>query len=98
VFEDSKAMAEGILLSKSIEWKYETEYRVLGRDGSLDPKFSIRTEDDYLPLPKNGLRAIIAGCDADLQRIAALINEYAPDVTLKRAVRNGDKYHLLIDG
>jgi hypothetical protein len=39
ILTDAKAMVDGVLLNKAVAWKYEEEYRILARDGSVDPAF-----------------------------------------------------------
>ena len=97
IFDEPRLMANAVLLSKSAEWSYEDEYRILARDGTTDPAFSIKAEGDYLPLPDNMLTAVIAGCNADAGAIQAVINEHAPEIPLKLAVRRPHEYHLDVD-
>jgi Protein of unknown function (DUF2971) len=55
------ALTEIILLTKSKQWCYETEYRLLARDRKTDPTFSLTHEGDFLSLPAGALTAVIVG-------------------------------------
>lgn len=94
IMEDPRGMADGVLLSKSKEWEYEGEYRILGREHEIDPAFSITTKGDCLRLPQTALTGIIAGCNADVRAILPLVQNYAPGLPVRRAVRMPNKYHL----
>ena len=89
---DAKAMFDGVLLNKAMAWSYEEEYRILARDGSIDPAFSVTTDDDFLVLPAGALTGIIAGCSADVEAIRSLLKELALSVPMKRALRVPHEY------
>jgi hypothetical protein len=93
---DEFALAETALLTKSAEWAYEEEYRILARDGAYEPEFFCATEGNYLRLPKGAITAVIAGCKAELGAVRDIIRTCAPSVVLKRAVQRLDEYHLEI--
>jgi len=96
IFTADKGMAEAVLLTKAIAWRYEDEYRILGRDESFDPAFSIVTKDDSIVLPPGSLKAVIVGCNAKLEPIRQLVREYAPGLAIRQAVRQPHKYKLEI--
>src|ERR1017187_4839121 len=57
-----------VLLTKSIDWKYEQEYRVLAfAEGMSRPRSSdfLIAVGGFLTLPKGVIKAVIAGCEAD---------------------------------
>ena len=60
-FADPKALVDAVLLTKSREWSYEDEYRVLARDHDIDPTFSTKTQKDYLSAETAHLNP--ASCD-----------------------------------
>lgn len=93
---ESKRMAEAILLTKSEAWSYEREYRILARPRNIDPTFSVAVEEDYLAVPQGAITGVIAGCNADVARIRAVVQEYAPSMPVKRAVRIPNEYELQI--
>jgi hypothetical protein len=88
-----------ILVTKSPDWCYESEYRILARDKSagegLVPPFPITT-DDFLPLNPGALTGIILGCRADVETITALVKKHAPGLSVKRAIQSVDNYTLFI--
>jgi hypothetical protein len=91
-----------IFLTKSRDWSYESEYRLIARAGEAGvvSQASIpTTKDDYLTLGPGVLTAVIAGCritDEDLGRIRELVQEHAPGVSVKRAVQAVDRYSLSV--
>ncbi len=91
--------ASRVLITKSPDWYYESEYRILARDKSaaegLPPDFPITT-DDLLPLNPRALTGIIVGCRADVETITALVKTHAPNLPLKRAIQAVDSYTLSI--
>ncbi len=88
-----------ILVSKSFDWLYEDEYRILARDGEapdVSPQFLPITNKDFLPLPPGALTAVIAGCRANFDEIKALVEKHTPGMPVKRAVQVSDRYSLSI--
>jgi hypothetical protein len=91
-----------ILVSKSQDWWYENEYRILARDGAADevaPGFLPITNNDFLQLPPGALSAIIVGCRAkpeEVKEIKAIVEKRALGLPVKRARQASDKYHLSI--
>ncbi len=87
------------LVTKSTDWCYESEYRILARDISAAEgahrHFPITT-DDFLPLKPGILTGIIVGCRADIETITNLVKKHAPDLPVKRAIQSIDKYALSI--
>ncbi len=90
---DRPGLVMELILSKSCDWSYEEEYRLV----------SVRTSDlsnfqqlhgDFFRLPRGALKAIIMGCEADHKNIGAFIRELAPDLPIKKAVRSPDLYTL----
>ena len=95
-FADPKGLVDAVLLTKSREWRYEDEYRVLAREHEIDPTFSMTTKKDYLPLVPGALTGIIAGCSADIGTIKAVLAECGSTVPLRHAVRIPNQYQLEI--
>lgn len=89
-----------IILSKSWDWHYEDEYRILARVGGIDsdPVILPTTDKDFLSIQKQDLAAIIVGCLADANAIRDLVKQYAPDLSVRQATRQIDSYKLLIQG
>ena len=92
-----------LLLTKSADWSYEEEFRLLARLQSgpfdshpLGPVF--RAVDGFLPLPPVSLTSVIVGCEnKEAELIRRLVNEHMPGLPTKRAVRFANQYKLRID-
>ena len=95
-FDNPSLLVDAVLLTKSRDWAYEDEYRILARDEEADPTFSLRTAKDYLQLSSGVLTGIIAGSNADVTAIQAVVAESGCDIPLRRAVRMPNRYHLSI--
>jgi Protein of unknown function (DUF2971) len=84
-FNDPKALVDAVLLTKSQEWAYEDEYRILARG------------EDLLALTPGALTGIVGGCNADTRAIQSVVDECSPGLRVKRAVRMPDRYHIDIN-
>jgi Protein of unknown function (DUF2971) len=97
-----EAMGVRLLLTKSDDWRYEREYRIIGlAEGVSRPVgrltgHPLSVRDGFLSLPKGALRAVIAGCEADYAAIKKLVQSIDGTITVRRAVRSPSKYHLEI--
>ena len=88
-----------VLLTKSDDWQYEREYRIIGLgEGIARPVegHPLNLRGSFLGLPRGALQAIIAGCEADYNAIEAVVNGAAAALKVKRAVRARTKYRLEI--
>lgn len=96
--QDPAKKLSKVLLTKSSDWSYESEYRILAREGDVKaaPANYPVTKDDFLSLKPGALTAIIIGCRADVKTITDLVKRYAPNLPLKRAIQAGDSYTLSI--
>lgn len=92
--KDHEALLAASLLTKSAEWSYEDEYRLLARDGTIDPTFSLATEGNFLNLPTGAITAVIAGSRAKIDTIREIVQKVAPGLPVKRAVQRPYEYHL----
>jgi hypothetical protein len=63
-FGNPRGLVDAVLLTKSLEWAYEGEYRILARAEDADPALSLPTAKDYLQLTPGALTGIIAGSKA----------------------------------
>ncbi len=95
-FSNPQVLADAVLLTKSREWAYEDEYRILARDEDADPTFSVRTARDYLQLTPGALTGIIAGSKADLTAIQDVVTDSGCDIPLWLAKRMPNRYDLEI--
>ena len=93
--------ARDILLTKSDDWEYEQEYRIIGMGEGFDRPIDAHPlflAGNCLRIPDGALKAVFAGCEADYDGIAAIMRDCAPGLKLKRAVRSPSKYRLEIVG
>jgi hypothetical protein len=76
-----------ILLTKSDAWAYEEEYRLIARTKDNFPgqqsAYAV-ADGDFLPLPEHSLLSVIAGCAADYRLIKTIVQEYMPQLPVKR--------------
>jgi hypothetical protein len=89
------------LTTKSKDWAYEEEYRLIALDkaAKLPSKDMLVTDNNFLRIPENSLHAIIVGCmtsEASKNEIKALIKSSGKSVLFKEVVRIPNKYGLLI--
>lgn len=91
-----------ILVTKSRDWEYEQEYRVLARlkESHLDSQDGgmLLAKNGFLSFPPEALISVITGCEADYGAVDAIVSEYAPGLTVKRAARVPNRYSLEIMG
>jgi len=91
-----------VLLTKSEDWRYEKEYRIIGLTEGLARPLGpltghpLAVRDGFLSLPLGALKAVIAGCEADYEEIKQIVASAALDLKVKRAVRSPSKYRLEI--
>ncbi len=94
---DPLRLINEMFLTKSQEWAYEEEYRLMGRS-DFDPTFPLRTVDDYLPLRPSALTGIVAGVRADVAAVQEVMSQSGCDIPLRRAVQVPNQYRLEITG
>lgn len=97
---DSETWPLDLLLTKSEDWAYEQEFRLMARPSKFAPKemaeqLSI-TEDNLMPLPSGALQSIIVGCRADIERVKKVVSECSCRLPIRRAVQARDTYELEI--
>ncbi len=88
-----------ILLTKSDDWKYEREFRIigLGQKVSRPSEFSPLTlSGNFMALPEGAIESVIIGCEAKLAEVEQVIKGVAPNLPVKRAIRSPNKYRLEI--
>jgi hypothetical protein len=88
------------LFTKSADWSYEAEWRLITEERSFasSPR-TIKTDNDFLTIPTNLLKSVTIGCLAEnstRQRIENLIKTNAPSVLVRQATLSPDKYELVI--
>jgi hypothetical protein len=90
---DKPGMVMELILTKSCDWFYEEEYRLVSVQTSALNNFQ-QLHGDFFRLPKGALKAVIMGCEADHKNIGAFIREHAPHLPIKKAVRSPNLYTL----
>jgi hypothetical protein len=87
------------LVTKSIVWKYEDEFRVLATEAPYEFPAVPMTKGGFLPLPKEALRSVILGAsmpDANREKIRAMVKAAGGRVRLKEAALIPDRYEVQI--
>ena len=84
-----------LVLTKSNDWVYEREFRILG--SLLDGPTKI--DGNHVALPDGAITGIVLGCQNTCRdEICDIIKEYAPGLPIKRTVRIPNVYRLqLVD-
>jgi hypothetical protein len=88
------------LVTKSADWSYEAEWRLIAEERAFaEASDSIKTDDDFLVLPSSALKSVTIGClasEPSRRVIDDLIRIYAPDVLIRQASPARDRYELSI--
>jgi Protein of unknown function (DUF2971) len=90
-----ESSARDILLTKSDDWKYEHEYRIIAMGERFDRPIDAHPlflTGNCLRIPDGALKAVIAGCEADHDGIVPTVKNCAPGLKVKRAVRSPSRY------
>jgi hypothetical protein len=88
------------LVTKSEDWCYEAEWRLLAEERvfARSPR-TIKTDNNFLTIPSRALKSVTIGCLAEKstrQQIENLIKTKAESVLLRQATLARDKYELVI--
>lgn len=98
--DNQETSTRKLLLSKSDDWAYEREYRILARPVEFEIRGTegrgLTTKNHFLSLPDNALQVIIVGCRGNYQRIKSMVDECAPDIAVRKAVVERDSYQVKI--
>jgi hypothetical protein len=86
------------LLTKSAAWQYEDEFRILASPTYREGDTLMLQDEDFLKLPPNSLKAVIAGCRGDYEAVTNIVRQHAPEVVVKRMVQIPNYYRLVIEG
>jgi len=88
-----------VLLTKSKDWSYENEFRLIAAAPGYSYAHVPATKDNFAALPTGALKSIIFGClmsEPDRNRIRTLVKSPGSSATLKMAHRIPDRYALEI--
>ena len=88
------------LFTKSADWSYEAEWRLIAEERAFArPSWTIKTDNDFLLITSGVLKAVIIGCQTDKptqRRIENIIKTNAPGVLVRKATLAREKYELVI--
>jgi len=90
---DKPGLVMELILTKSADWCYEKEYRLVSVQTSALSNF-LQLHGDYFRLPNGALKSVIMGSEANHKAIGALIKDCAPNLPIKRAMRSANLYSL----
>jgi Protein of unknown function (DUF2971) len=97
ITDDSHDGALRVFLTKSKDWSYENEFRlVVAAPGYVYPNL-LATKDNFVPLPVGALKSVIMGClmpERDRESIRSLIASAGTSVALMAAHRVVNRYAL----
>jgi hypothetical protein len=88
-----------ILLTKSDDWKYEREFRIIGLGQDVQRPFDaspLTLNGNFMHLPEGSIKSIVVGCEANLSEVEQTIKNAALGLPIKRAVRSPNKYRLVV--
>jgi hypothetical protein len=84
-----------MFLTKSDDWEYEQEYRIIGTVDNGKDRLAL-IDGEYLRLPEGALQSIIVRCEADYDAVRKLVDEHSPQIPVKRIARAPDQFRLEI--
>ena len=89
------------LVTKSADWSYEAEWRVIAEERAFAlNNETLKTDDSFLIMPQGALKSVTIGCLANKSRrqlIARIVEDHAPGVAIRQAAPATDRYELWID-
>jgi hypothetical protein len=92
---EMQAIADEAILTKSKDWEYEQEFRLVGNP-SYTEGHPLKPERDFLRLPPRAIQSVIVGCEADYEAVKKVVHEHASGLPVKRASREPNHYRLEI--
>jgi hypothetical protein len=88
------------LLTKSHDWSYEAEYRLIAQERSKKLNYQMLIADDHwVRFPAQSLKSIIVGCMMkanEREAIKALVKHSPTPIALKQAIKVPNRYELRI--
>lgn len=89
------------LISKSSDWGYEDEYRLVAQERKVAlGSGSLLMDDHLLELPRRAIKSVIVGCsmpDHTRMELREIVAQTGNTVSIKKAVRIRDHYQLKIE-
>ena len=95
---DPATSLQAMILTKSKDWDYENEYRLVTKIPPLREQILLR--NDKFTFQARHLTGVILGCQistSNEQAIRSLVAAYPTPVTIRRAVRSTSKFFLEFD-
>jgi hypothetical protein len=89
------------LYTKSADWKYEDEYRLIAEEESdALTAGTMRTRDHFYQLPSGTLKSVIVGAsvsEADRRALDEIIRRAGTGLQIRQASRAPNRYEILIE-
>jgi hypothetical protein len=85
------------MLTKAKSWDYEDEYRLISLMPGGPPS-PLTLIGEGFALPDGALKSVIVGCEGNVEAVRKVIDEHAPGLEVKRALRGRYSYGLVIEG
>lgn len=91
-----------LALTKAKCWEYEEEYRLLPKTEYANQivqqdRIMIVDKQNKITFPSEALKSIIIGCKADYEEIKNFIHSLRPDLQIKRAIMQRNRYGINIE-
>ena len=87
-----------LILSKSVNWEYENEYRILAQERCYAlESYPLVTDNGVLQLPEGAISSVIVGCKGDFEEVKALVGQFASNVKVKHALQVDSRYAIRIE-
>ncbi|MBY0453373.1 MAG: DUF2971 domain-containing protein [Burkholderiaceae bacterium] len=89
-----------LLTSKSTNWNYEKEWRIIAREKSMTKETdhgSLVSNSGIINLPRDSLKSIIVGCNGDFDSVKKIVDEFSPGLPIKKAIKINGKYSIEIE-
>lgn len=85
------------IFTKSEVWAYEHEYRMVAEERQRPRRIMLETRDSMLRLAQGALVGVVLGCQCDEAHLLDLIDQFGPDLRVRRAKRMTNKYALTLE-
>jgi hypothetical protein len=90
------------LISKSADWSYEEEFRIIAQErNTATPHCTLITDNNFFRFPPTFVKSVIVGCqisEPDERKVCELVAQRPGEpLVVKRAMRVPNLYHLSIE-
>jgi hypothetical protein len=88
-----------MLLFKSDVWSYEKEFRLVCPRFTNVTNHPLIMAGEYVRIGENDLKSVILGCQVGNEAantVKRLVEQHAPHVKVRQAVRSSKKYRLMV--